>query len=57
MISTDPLVPVPLAEAGATIVTGCTAMGLRTAVVPLVQVSDPVVKTSSGAVVRVNVTV
>jgi len=46
---------VPLAEA--TIVTDRTAMGLRTAVIPLVQVSEPVVKASSGAMVRVNVTV
>ncbi len=43
--------------AGATIVTGCTAIGLRTVVEPEVQVSEPVENWSSGASVREKVTV
>src|SRR4051812_14399345 len=55
--STEPLVPTPSTEAGATIVTGCTATGLRTVVVPEVQVTAPVANSSSAASVRENVTV
>ena len=40
--STAPNVPVPSTESGATRVTGCTAMGLRTTVSPDAQLMAPV---------------
>ena len=55
-MSTEPVTPVPSASCGATIVFGCTAIGLRTSVGPL-QVRNPELNVSSGASVRANVTV
>ena len=64
VIAVEPVTPVADAFARAALVTGCTAMGMRTTVEPLVQVSEPLVQVSEplvnvsgGAVVRVKVTV
>ncbi len=52
-----PSTPLPVTSAGASAVTGNTAIGERTVFFLLVQVREPVAHCSTGAVVLSNVTV